>query len=115
MVVKNKLLSQSMGEDEKNWKNYYVGKIMPCKFFQVSLKKIEFHTSPCVRKIGQKIRIFWCNSSYFTQNFVIKLEKIDMASLDFKCNLQQYSLFSKVPVCTKNLKDIDEPEFFVLS
>ena len=33
-----------------------------------------------------------------------------MASLDFKCNLQQYSLFNKGPVCTKNPKDIDEPE-----
>ena len=34
---------------------------------------------------------------------------------DFECNLHQYSLFSKVPVCTQNLKDIDEPEFVVLS
>ena len=38
-----------------------------------------------------------------------------MASPDFKCNLEQYSLFNKVPVCTKNPKDIDEPDFFVLS
>ena len=38
-----------------------------------------------------------------------------MASPDFRCNLQQYSFFNKVPVCTKSPKDINEPEFFVLS
>ena len=76
---------------------------------------MEFYTSRCVRKIAPKIRIFWCNGSYFIHNFVIQLEKIDMASPDLKCNLQQYSLFDKVPVCTKNPKDIDEPDFFVLS
>ena len=45
----------------------------------------------------------------------MKLEKMDKGVLDFKCNLQQYSLFSKVLVCTQNQKDMDEPEFFVLS
>ena len=32
---------------------------------------------------------------------------------DFKCNLQQYSFFSKVPVCTQNPQDLDEPYFFL--
>ena len=37
---------------------------------------------------------------------IIKLEKIYMAFSDFKCNHQQYSLFSKVPVCTQNKKTL---------
>ena len=40
---------------------------------------------------------------------------MEQVFLDLKCNLQQYSLFSKVPVCTQNPKDIDETEFVVLS
>ena len=36
MTVKNNLLSQSIVEDGKIAKNYYVVKIMPCQFFQVS-------------------------------------------------------------------------------
>ena len=39
MAVKNKLFLQSIGEDGKNGKNDYVGKIMPFQFFQVSLQK----------------------------------------------------------------------------
>ena len=30
-----------MGEDGKNGKNDYVGKIMPCKYLQVSFKKLS--------------------------------------------------------------------------
>ena len=106
---------QLIVEDGKNPKNYYVGKIMPCLFFQVLLNKFEHYTSPWISETAQKIRIRWFNGSYDTHTFLIKLEKIDKAFSDFKCNLQQYSLFSKVPVCTQNLKDIDEPELFVLS
>ena len=46
---------------------------------------------------------------------LMKLEKIYRPFSDFKCNLQQFSLFSKVLVCTQNSKDIDEPQFLVLS
>ena len=42
---------------------------------------------------------------------LIKLEKTDKAFSDYKCNLQRFSLLSKVPVGTQNPKDIDEPEF----
>ena len=45
----------------------------------------------------------------------MKLEQIYKALAYFKCILQQYSLFSIVPVYTQNPKDIDEPEFLVLS
>ena len=93
IMLENNLLSQSVVEDGKNGKNDYVWKIMPCQFFQVSLKKIQFHTNPCIRKTAWKIRIFWCNGVFFTQNFVIKLEKIYQDFPDFNYNLQQYSLF----------------------
>ena len=35
-------------------KIYYVGKIMPCKFFQVSLHNFEYHTSPWINKNSQR-------------------------------------------------------------
>ena len=40
MIIKNNLLSQSIVEDGKNAKNYYVGKIMyALSLFQVKFKK----------------------------------------------------------------------------
>ena len=43
------------------------------------------------------------------------MKKNDKAFPDFKCNLQQYSLFSIVPLCTQNSIYIDEHEFLYYS
>ena len=102
-------------EDGENAKIYHVVKIMPCPFLQVSLKNVEYHASPLISKTAQKTCICLFNSLYGTQQNFIKLEQIYKVFSDFKCNLQQYSLFSKVLVCTQNSKDIVEPEFLVSS
>ena len=80
--MKNKLLSQSIVEDGKHGKNDYVGKIMPCLFFQVSQKKFEFHTNPYIRKTAQKyafsdatvsisLKILYSNLNKLTRFFQI--------------------------------------------
>ena len=58
MAIKNKLLSQSIREDEKNGrKKYYVGKIMPCQFFKVSLKKLSSTQVLASEKLPKKYAI----------------------------------------------------------
>ena len=106
IAVKNKLLSRSIGENEKNWKNDYAGKNILSQFFSSFIKKNWVPHKSLRQEKCPKIRFFWCNGSFFNQNCVIKLEKIDMASPDFKCNSQHCPLFNKVPVCTKYPKDL---------
>ena len=83
---------------------------MPSKFFQVSL--FFFSTIQALESAKPLKKYEFADS---TDPIALTFKNIYKAFSDFKCNLQVYYLFSKVPVCTQNPKDIDEPDFFVSS